>query len=105
MAEYFTVGQLNDFAPDEIRAFLVKGYDVAVINLSGKFYAFDNYCTHEGVTFSSGLGLVTHDSVTCMLHGSTYDLKTGAVVGGPAPDPITIYEVRIQGDEVQIGIS
>ena len=102
--EYFQVAAVSAFEPDEVRAFLVKGHDVAVVNIGGRFYAFDNYCTHEGVTFSSGVGLLTQESVTCMLHGSTFDIGTGAVLGGPAMDALAIYEIRVQDDQVQIGI-
>ena len=103
--EYFTVGRVEDFEDGEIRSFLVKGRDIAVVNAGNRFYAFDNYCTHEGVSFSSGVGLVTEGSVTCMLHSSTFDTDTGAVLGGPATDPLTIYEVKVLGDDVQIGVA
>ena len=103
--EYFTVGRVEDFEPGEIRAFLIRGRDIAVVQVGERFFAFDNCCTHEGVTFSSGVGLVTEDSVTCMLHGSTFDTATGVVRGGPATESLGIHEVQVRGDEIQVRLA
>ena len=102
--DYFTVGKLEDFEPGEVQAFLLKGRDIAVVKVGDAFYAFDNCCTHEGVSFSSGVGLMTENSVTCMLHGSTFSTGTGEVLGGPALDPLSIYDVQVRGNDVQIGV-
>jgi nitrite reductase/ring-hydroxylating ferredoxin subunit len=40
--------------------------------------------------------------VTCGCHGSVFDLETGEAVGPPADQPLTLYEVRVEGDEVQV---
>ena len=41
--------------------------------------------------------------VTCPWHFTPFDVKTGeAQEGGVTDDPIPVYEVRVEGDEVQI---
>ena len=30
----------------------------------------------------------------CQCHGSRFDITTGAVVDGPATEPLNVYEVR-----------
>ena len=57
MPDYVTVAKVSQFTPDEIRGFLVKGRDVAVVSIGGEMHAFDNFCTHESVSFSSDSGL------------------------------------------------
>ncbi len=104
MPDYVTVGQVSKFTPEEIRGFLVKGRDVAVVDIGGELYAFDNLCTHEGVSFSSDSGLAIPGAVVCLLHGSTFDLGTGEVTGGPAKEPLRIYKVRVEGDDVQVAL-
>ena len=41
-------------------------------------------------------------TVTCPLHGATFDLTTGNATGPPASAPVTRYDVRVEGDEIQI---
>ena len=31
----------------------------------------------------------------CQCHGSEFDITTGAVVSGPVPQPLTVYEVQV----------
>jgi len=83
-----------------MRGFDLDGRGIAVVRIQDRFYAFDNFCTHEAVTFTSGYGLVAKDRVVCMLHSSAFNVATGEVVAGPAPDPLQIYEVQIHDNEV-----
>jgi nitrite reductase/ring-hydroxylating ferredoxin subunit len=45
-------------------------------------------------------------TVTCPWHGSRFDLCTGAVLQGPAKDPLKTYRVTVDGElgrvEVQV---
>ena len=98
------VGKLSDFTPGALRGFELDGWSIAVLRLGDSFYAFDNYCTHEGVTFTSGYGVVAKNRVVCMLHSSAFDVATGEVLTGPASDALTKYEVRIDGDDVFVEV-
>jgi 3-phenylpropionate/trans-cinnamate dioxygenase ferredoxin subunit len=42
------------------------------------------------------------DSVTCQCHGSVFDLSTGEAIGPPATEPVAVYSVRVEGDEIQV---
>jgi 3-phenylpropionate/trans-cinnamate dioxygenase ferredoxin subunit len=37
-----------------------------------------------------------------MCHGSIFDLATGEAIGPPAEEPVPVFDVRIEGDEVQV---
>jgi 3-phenylpropionate/trans-cinnamate dioxygenase ferredoxin component len=41
----------------------------------------------------------------CQCHGSRFDITTGAVVNGPATEPLTIYEVQEIDGDIQIRMS
>jgi Rieske Fe-S protein len=41
---------------------------------------------HEGVTLTSGDGVVAKNRIVCMLHSSEFDVATSEVLAGPAPD-------------------
>jgi len=58
----------------------------------GKVVAHTAVCTHQGATLD-GAGI-------CPLHGSKFDVKTGAVLTGPATVPLTAVPVTVTGGEV-----
>ena len=98
------IGRVSDFEPGVMRPFNINGRDIAVVSLGETFYAFDNFCTHEGVTFTSGYGVVAKNRVICMLHSSAFDVASGEVLAGPAPDPLMTYEVKTQDEAVVVVI-
>jgi nitrite reductase/ring-hydroxylating ferredoxin subunit len=40
--------------------------------------------------------------VTCPWHGSEFSVETGEVETAPAAEPVPVYEVRVEGDEIQV---
>ena len=38
----------------------------------------------------------------CQCHGSRFDIATGAVINGPATEPLRIYEVQEVGGHIVI---
>ena len=70
--------------------------DVAVFNIGGRFCATQNECTHRQGPLSAGK--VDGSTVTCPLHGSQFNVCTGAVLRGPAKDPLTTYRVVVEGE-------
>jgi 3-phenylpropionate/trans-cinnamate dioxygenase ferredoxin component len=104
MPEYQRIGSVEDFEEGVMRPYQVGARDIAVVKVGERFYAFDNFCTHEAVTFTSGYGLVAKQRVICMLHSSAFDIETGDVLTGPAPDPLEIYDVQVEGSDVLVGI-
>ena len=75
------VGALDDIPIGEGRAFAVDQEQIAVYRLrDGSLRAISAVCPHKGGPLADGL---TDESVViCPLHGNTYDLATGAQVGG-----------------------
>jgi 3-phenylpropionate/trans-cinnamate dioxygenase ferredoxin component len=102
MAELTTVGKANDVPEGEMRGYEVGGEDVAVANVSGTFHAFGNICTHMQCHLSEGD--LDGTTVTCACHGSEFNVTNGDVIGGPATEPVGSYEVRVEGDDLRIGL-
>ena len=69
---------------------------------NGSLAAFDEWCTHEECQLSEGD--LEGERVLCYCHGSEFDVQTGAVLRGPAVEPIRVYDVRVVGDELQVRI-
>ena len=65
---------------------------ISVARVGGRLYAFDDLCTHEACPLSAGL--LTGTTIMCQCHGSRFDITTGAIINGPATEPLNIYEVK-----------
>ena len=102
MAEFTTVGSVDAAGEGDLKAFEIEGVKVAVANVGGTLHAFGNVCTHRQCPLAKGD--LEGTTVTCPCHGSQFDVTTGAVLSGPAEDPVPSYPVRIQDDAIQISV-
>ena len=80
----------------------VNGTRIAVANVQGQFYAFDDECTHEQCSLAEGD--LAGTTVTCMCHGAEFDVRSGAVLAPPAVVPVKVYRTRVEGDALQIEV-
>jgi nitrite reductase/ring-hydroxylating ferredoxin subunit len=102
MAQFIKVANTADLASGEARCVEVAGKKIALFNLEGSFYAIDDTCTHRGGPLSEGE--LSGDEVTCPWHGAVYNVKTGTVLGPPAPRGVASYPVRVQGSDVEVEV-
>lgn len=102
MARFERVAALGDVSDGELAMFEIAGKAVAIANVGGSLYGFDDVCTHMGCSLSEGMLDAT--TVTCPCHGSQFDINTGAVLTGPAFDPVATYPVRAQGDALEVEV-
>ncbi len=101
MAEYETVAKASEVAPGEMKLVDVDGEEVVIANVDGVYFAFSNTCTHEGGPLVEGE--LDGDIVTCPWHSTPFNVKTGeAQEGGVTDDQVPVYEVRLEGDDIQI---
>jgi nitrite reductase/ring-hydroxylating ferredoxin subunit len=75
----------------------VAGRELVLASFEGTWYAVDANCSHAGCPFAEEASLEGPD-IVCNCHGSEFDLRTGAVLRGPAERPVRSYPVRL-GDE------
>jgi nitrite reductase/ring-hydroxylating ferredoxin subunit len=66
----------------------------------GEVCAISAVCSHLGGPLHEGKR--EGDTVTCPWHGSRFDLRTGAVEGGPAVYAQPRYETRVRAGKVEI---
>ena len=71
---------------------------VSVARIGGKLFAFDDI--YEGYPLSGGL--LTGMTLMSQYDGSQFDLKTGAVLRGPATAPLRMYDVREQDGKIEV---
>ena len=95
-----TVGNAGSVPAGALHRFDAGGRRISVANVDGILYAFDDTCTHRGCSLAEGD--LEGTTLTCICHGSQFDVATGAVVRGPAERPVTAHPVRVAGDELQV---
>src|SRR5437773_7622489 len=94
------VGSSKDVVAGTMRVVDVGGTKVNVTNAGGAFYAFDDTCTHMGCSLAKGK--LDGTTVTCPCHGSQFDVTTGAVLRGPAKQPVRTRLVQVQGENLLV---
>ncbi len=70
---------------------------------SGQLHAIGDTCTHQQVSLSEGE--VEGSTIECWLHGSAFDLLTGAPDSLPAITPVPVYTLRLDGDDVLVDVA
>jgi 3-phenylpropionate/trans-cinnamate dioxygenase ferredoxin subunit len=82
---------------------VIDGVPVAVVRSEGEVYAIHDVCSHANVALSEGE--VEDQTIECWLHGSRFDLVTGRPTGLPATQPVPVYPVKIDGDDILVAVS
>ena len=76
----------------------LNGKDICIARSGGKVYAISDTCSHADVSLAEGD--VEDGTIECWLHGSRFDLRTGAPTGLPATKSVPTYPVTVIGDDV-----
>ncbi|MPZ22860.1 MAG: Rieske 2Fe-2S domain-containing protein [Dehalococcoidia bacterium] len=101
MSDFITVAAVDDIEPGYAIVVEVDGRGIALARLAdGSFRAIDDLCTHDGGPL--GEGEVIDGRIECPRHGAHFDLTTGRAVTLPAVVGVKAYEVRVEGDSVQV---
>jgi 3-phenylpropionate/trans-cinnamate dioxygenase ferredoxin subunit len=94
-----SVEELRDSTPFH---FSENGRDYILIKLGNEIFALDGICTHEYAELWNGF--VTEDVLTCPLHLSQFNIRTGEVVTPPAEKPLRKYSVKVEHGRVYVDI-
>ena len=58
----------------------------------------------DGEVFALSDGMLDDDVVECPLHGSCFNVRTGAVEGLPATEPVATYPVSVEDGEIFVEV-
>jgi 3-phenylpropionate/trans-cinnamate dioxygenase ferredoxin subunit len=72
------------------------------VHTKARRFAVRNLCSDAYETLECGR--VRAGWISCPVHGARFDLETGAPLNPPATMPIDTYEVRIEGDAIEIAV-
>lgn len=102
MGEYFKIAETKDALKKQMQVFNVKGQEILVVNVEGKFYALENLCPHLG--YPLFFGSLEGDTLTCGFHSAKFNVKTGKSLGPVTSEPLKTFPVKIQNSSIFIEI-
>jgi nitrite reductase/ring-hydroxylating ferredoxin subunit/uncharacterized membrane protein len=79
---------------------VVDDTPVLVLREGDRIFAIHDRCSHRGCSLSEGS--VEGTEIVCGCHGSRFDLRDGAVRGGPASAPQPAFQVRVEDGRVEV---
>jgi len=99
---FIKVGRVSEIPSGRPEVFEVEDRHIAIYHLEDGYYAIEDICTHDGGPLAEGE--VEGREVICPRHGARFDIKTGAVRSMPAITPVEAYPVRVEGDDLLVGL-
>ncbi len=100
--QWHSVAKLGDMRDGEPKPVRVGDRLIALYRLDGKFFATDDVCSHEFAMLSEGF--IEGDEIECPLHQARFHIPTGQVRSAPATDDIATFPVRIDGEDILVGV-
>ena len=92
---------LSELEQDTAKRVELDGVAIAVVlNGNGDVHAIGDVCTHGDISLSDGF--VEGETLECWAHGSAFSLRTGRPLNLPAYEPVPVFVVQIDGDDVLI---
>ena len=96
------VARASDIAEGTL-ATVQRGRDrICLFRHAGRIGATAELCTHQAFPMAEGT-LEADGTIECAWHGARFDCASGEVRQGPAPRPLPVFEVRLDGDRVMVG--
>jgi glycine betaine catabolism B len=97
---YQRVADKNELQEGGLLKVEADGEYIILSMINGRIYAIDAVCSHEGGPLEDGK--LDGYEVECPWHGSKFDVRTGEVTNPPADTPQSIYEVKVQDNNILI---
>ena len=99
---FVAAAKVDEVPPGGKKVVEINGISVILVNSQDKIFAVRNLCSHAYETLECGR--VRSGWISCPVHGARFDLETGKPLNPPAMLPIETYEVRIDGDTIEVAV-
>ncbi len=99
---FVPVMTLAEIPQGSMQARVLEGREIVICHTREGIFALDNICTHAHARMCEGRLRATR--LVCPLHGASFDIRDGRVLGSPAVVPLTTYPVRVVNGTVEISL-
>ncbi len=100
--EYITVASIEEINEGGRLFVEIDEQPIVIIKMNGEYFAIADVCSHDDGPV--GEGNIEGHEIICPRHGARFDIRTGKVLALPAFVDIPAYPIRINGDQIEIGI-
>jgi nitrite reductase/ring-hydroxylating ferredoxin subunit len=91
------VARLHDLKERRGTLVCIDGEEIALFKIEGKVLAVGNVCPHQHFS-KLHEGILDGKTLTCPMHGWSYDLESGKAVN--ADGKLKTFAVELRGDDV-----
>ncbi len=85
-----------------MQACMVGGRELVVCHTKDGVFALDNICSHALARMHEGR--LRGHRLICPLHGASFDVRDGRVLGAPATKALATYSVRVVDGEIEVPV-
>lgn len=100
---WYRLAAAADVPAGQMKSFTAAGRELLVCNTRDGWFATDNTCTHADAKMNEGR--LRGCRVTCPMHGASFDVRNGRVLGGPAATPLRSYAIRVVDEAIEVDLA
>lgn len=104
-SEWVGIAPATDIPPGHAARVEIDDTPIAIFNLDGEFFCLDDTCSHAEASLADGDLDIRRCAIECPLHGSAFDLRTGAAMTLPATEPVRCHRVAVVDGEIQVALN
>jgi thiamine pyrophosphate-dependent acetolactate synthase large subunit-like protein/nitrite reductase/ring-hydroxylating ferredoxin subunit len=105
--DWIRVGTVTDLPEGRVKTVTARTTSICLSHFDAQWAAMDNHCPHQRGPLGEGSIEKGTDGkcwIRCPWHGWDFDPLTGAPPGGHEDSGQKLYPLRIEGDEIFIGL-
>ena len=100
---YTVVTAAENIEEKSFSCFTVDDTALVICRFRDRYFALENQCSHALSKFDEGR--MRGFRLICPLHGATFDIRDGSVLGLPATQPIRSYPLRIVDGMIEVNLA
>jgi len=100
MGRYVKIAERHEIPENKMQVFKVEDHEILVVNIEGKFFAFENRCPHMGLPLY--FGSLEGNVLICGFHYAKFDVTTGKSLGPVTDKPLKTFKTKIQNSAIQV---
>jgi len=100
---FVPVMTLAEIPQGSMQAKVLEGREIVICHTREGLFALDNICTHAHARMYEGRLRATR--LVCPLHGASFDIRDGRVLGPPATVPLPTYPIRVVDGMIEVSLT
>lgn len=102
-SSFVPVMTLAEIPLGSMQARVLEGREIVICHTREGVFALDNVCTHAHARMCEGRLRATR--LVCPLHGASFDIRDGRVLGPPATVALPTHQVRVVDGTIEVAVN